>query len=434
MKKRSVNWKDLLSIYGPGLVVIVLGFYVTQYFIKPAPPKEISIAAGQKTGAYYQFAEQYAAYMANEGITLHVRETAGSIENISLLQNGEVDIAFIQGGTLPQEKYGNMEGLASLYYEPLWLFHQKGLHLARMGQLETLKVSIGAEGSGTYSLVRRLLEENQIDDPRQQLFTFNDVDASNALLTGTVDAAFFVTRPGTPLLGKLMAAEHIRVASFERAKGYAKRFHYLSALLLPEGSQDFVHNRPDRDIELLAPTASLAVDADIHPAIVDLVMQAAYAAHHSSGWFESDDQFPSSKYLELPLNEQAARFYKYGPPFLQRYLPFWAASMIDRLKIMLLPLIILLIPVFKVMPPLYQWRMRARIFRLYNKLDGLDPDVAQIRELSIDERTDLLEKLALLDDEAHDLKVPVAFSDRLYFLRQHIVLVRRELLKQESVD
>ena len=430
MKKRSGSLRDVLSIYGPGLLLIGIGFYLTQTFIKPAPPKEVTIAAGQVTGAYYQFANQYADFFAKEGITLHVLETAGSVENIDLLLNKKVDIAFVQGGTIEEGEISELEGLASLYYEPLWLYHRNGISLSRLEDLKSLKVSMGMQGSGTHTLVRRLLDENQLDSKQVNLLTFSDADALEGLQAGTLDAAFFVTRPGTPMIKALTKNKNLQVANFERAGAYAKRFHYLSALVLPEGSQDFVRNKPDRDIELLSPTASLAVKSDIHPAIVDLIMQAAYVSHHKSGWFEAGEQFPSPKYLELPLNDQADKYYKYGPPFLQRYLPFWAASMIDRLKIMLLPLAILVIPVFKIMPPLYKWRMRGRILKLYDKLDVLDPSVDQLRVMDDTTRQEVLDKLVTLDGEAHDLKVPIAYSDRLYLLRQHIELVRQELLKE----
>ncbi len=434
MKKRKVSWKDVVSIYGPGIFLVIAGFYLAQYFIKPAPPKDVRIAAGQETGAYYQFANRYAEFLKKEGITLHVLKTAGSVENIKLLSNGEADIAFIQGGTIPRDNPGRIEGLASLYYEPLWLFHRKDLELTRLARLKGLKVSTGAEGSGTFALVRQLLEENRLNDENVDLVALPDADALKGLSDGSLDAAFFVTRPGSSVITKLMENPDLQVASFERASGYAKRFYYLSALLLPEGSQNLVRNIPDRDIELIAVTASLAVDPDIHPAIVDLIMQAAYSAHHHSGWFEADEQFPSPRYLELPLNDQADRFFKHGPPFLQRYLPFWAASLIDRLKIMLLPLVILLVPVFKMMPPLYRWRMRSRIFKLYDRLDELDPDKEELQAMEASERQRRLAELTLLDLRAHDLKVPLAFSDRLYHLRQHIELVRRELQKTAAAD
>jgi len=418
-----------LSIYGLGLFFIVLGIYVAQHFVKPAPPKEVSIAAGQSTGAYYRYAKQYARFLKNEGITLHVLETAGSVENINLLQNGEVDIAFFQSGTLPQNNPKEFEGLASLYYEPLWMFHRKGLQIERLGQLRGRKVSIGAEGSGTYLLVHQLLSENELDSKKLKLLNLADREALDQLKSGQIDAAFFVTRPGTPLINELMAEENINVASFQRAAGYAKRFYYLSALILPEGSLDFVRNIPDQDVKLISTTASLAVDPNIHPAIVGLIMQAAESAHHSPGWFEEDKQFPSPKYLELPLNDQADRYFTYGPPFLQRYLPFWAASMIDRLKIMLLPIVLLIVPIIKVMPPLYQWRMRTRILKLYNTLEGLDYSGEQMSKMNPEERNHVLEKITLLDRDAQNLKVPIAFSGQLYDLRQHISLVKKDIIK-----
>ena len=428
MKKRAHNWIDFLTVFIPGLLIIIAGFYFAQNFIKPAPPREVTIASGQPEGAYYQFAHQYADYLAKEGIKLHVRETAGSVENIELLESGEVEIAFIQGGTVSKSDQGRLEGLGSLYYEPLWLFHNRELELDRLQHLESVRLAIGPEGSGTNALVSRLVAETHLDTNRLSLLALSTRETLSALEDGTVDAAFFVTRPGSPVIERLLRDHALEPASYERAAAYDRRFNYLSELTLPEGSQDLLNNVPDRDIKLLATTASLAVHPDIHPAIVDLIMQAASKAHRQGGWFEEEGEFPSPKHLELSLNEQAARYYKHGPPFLQRYLPFWAASMIDRLKVMLLPLIALMIPVFKLMPPLYRWKMRSRITRLYDELDELDPDERQLASLSKEEIRHRLNALEVLDQEAHDLKVPVAFSDRLYQLRYHIHLVRKSLL------
>lgn len=427
MKKRSQNWKDFLTVFGPGLLLVVAGFYLAQQYIKPAPPREVTLASGQPEGAYYHFAKQYAEFLAREKITLHVRKTAGSMENIQLLERGEVDIAFIQGGTAPIENPVGLEGLGSLYFEPLWLFHRKSLDLDRLQQLEQLKLSVGPEGSGTRALVNRLIEDNQLETEKLNLLSLNTEETLTALESDDIDAAFFVTRPGSPLVNRLLHDQDIQIASFERAAAYERRFDYLSGLTLPEGAHDLKSNIPDRDIRLLATTANLAVHPDTHPAIVDLIMQAVTEVHQPGGWFEEEGEFPSPKHLDLPLNEQAKRFYKHGPPFLQRYLPFWAASMIDRLKVMLLPLIALMIPVFKLMPPLYRWKMRSRITKLYDELDDLDPDERQLRSLSDNEIRHRLRALEVLDQEAHDLRVPVAFSDRLYQLRYHIQLVRRSL-------
>lgn len=430
MKKRSQNWRDLLLVYGFGLVLVFVAFYTAQKFIKPAPPNEITIAAGAVEGAYYRFAQQYANYLHAEKITLHIRTTAGSIENAQLLAAGEVDIAFIQGGTLPIPAPENLEGLASLYYEPLWLFYKQGLDLTRLGQLKTLNIGIGPDGSGTQELVLRLLDANDLDKTQENLLPLTSIDAKNALQSGTLDAAFFVTRPETKIVSELLHNPNIELASFARAAAYSRRYTYLTKLTMPEGSQDLIYNAPAQDIDLIAPTASLAVNNNIHPAIVGLLMQAATETHSSGGWFEDKGEFPNGNHLELPLNSQAEKFYKHGPPFLQRYLPFWAASIIDRLKIMLLPLLALMLPLFKILPPLYKWRMRRRIIRLYDELDELDPDTPQLAEMSLDDTKNMLEKLIDLDVRAHYLKVPVGFSDRLYDLRQHIDMVKIRLRRK----
>lgn len=432
MKQRSHNWMDFLAIYGTGMVLVLTGFYFAYTFVEPAPPKKITIASGQPGGAYFQYAKRYAGALEREGITLKVRDTAGSVENLKLLMDGEVDIAFVQGGTIPKPVPGMLEGLGSLYYEPLWLFHNKQINLNRLGRLEKLKVAIGPEGSGTQALVKDLLAENRLPDTKIQIWTLDTTATMDALGRGDIDAAFFVTRASSPLVKQLITKDNLTIASFDRAGAYAKRFPYLSTVVLPEGSHDLPDNIPNKNVRLLATTASLAVRKDLHPAIVDLIMQAADQVHQDGGWFEERGEFPSPKYLELPLNDEANRYYKYGPPLLQRYLPFWAASMVDRLKIMLLPLVALMLPLFKLLPPLYRWRMRSRILKIYDQLDTLDPDIWQIKQLSTEEIAFRLEKLDELDRAVHNLKVPVAFSDRLYHLRHHIQLVKQSLLNHST--
>ncbi len=220
---------------------------------------------------------------------------------------------------------------------------------------------------------------------------------------------------------------NLAVASFERADAYASRLHYLSALTIPEGSADLASNIPDRSIRLVAPAANLVANAGIHPAIVDLMMQGLTGIHYSGGILEQDGEFPGPKYLEVPLHERAGNYFRNGRPFLQRYLPFWAASIIDRLKVMLLPVIALLIPLLKVMPPLYQWRMNSGIRRLYQELDRLDADSDQLQQSSVQELEALLVRLNKIDQQALSLEVPAGLSDRLYQFREHIALVKSNL-------
>ncbi len=429
MKHHTYNLKELLTIYGPAIIIIAAGFYYAQSFIQPAPPRSLIIAAGQPGGAYHAFATKYAGFLAKEKIKLDIRVTAGSMENIGLLNSGAVDLAFIQGGTVSEVEASQIEALGSIYFEPLWLFHRSDLSLDRMSSLENLRVAIGPPGSGTLALVSKLLAENQLDDSRLELLELETTEAARQLESGSLDAAFFVSRADSDVINTLIHSKNLALASFERARAYETRLRYLSALTLPEGSQDLVNNLPGRDIHLIAPTASLTVNSEIHPAIVDLMMQGLTEVHYPGGIFESEGEFPSAKYLDIPLHERAAHYYQNGQPFLQRYLPFWAASIIDRLKIMILPIIALLIPLVKVMPPLFQWRMISGIRKLYKKLSLLDRNDSELRKLSGEELKTRLHQLAGLDEEALNLNVPASLSDRHYHLRAHIAQVKANVEK-----
>jgi TRAP transporter TAXI family solute receptor len=421
------RWKDIALIYGPAVVLVVAGFLVARYFIKPAPPGHVSIAAGDPAGAYYAYAQRYGELLAKDGITLNILETSGSVENIDLLRSGKASIGFLQGGTLPADPKLQLEGLGSLYYEPLWLFHKKDRDLDRLDRFASLKVNIGPEGSGTHALVQRLLQENSLKTARVETLGLDNQAAVDALHRGRIDAAFFVAGQGSETIDRLLLSPDLAASSFERAGAYARRFSYLTPLIVPEGAQSLALNIPDRDITLIATTASLAVRPDIHPAIVDLMMQAATEVHAPGGWFEAHGEFPTPRFLELPLNPQAQRFYEHGPPFLQKYLPFWAASLIDRLKVMLLPLAALLLPLLKIMPPVYRWRMNSRVLGLYEVLEKLDRSLSRQPP---DQRSELLGQLDELDDKARRLKVPAAYMDRIYQLRQHIELIKGRCAKQ----
>lgn len=424
MKKTSDRpIKELLAVYGPLFALVLVGFVIAFQYIKPAPPDQVVIATGETGGAYYDFALRYQRMLKKEGIHLQVLPTRGSVENLRLLQQGKADMALVQGGV---ESAGEraLEGLGSLYYEPLWLFHQADLDLARLPSLKGLRVAVGQEGSGTWSLVKRLLKDNSLDTSDVALLNLSSNEAARQLQRGEIDAAFFVASAQAPLMAELLHDPGLRPASFQRAGAYARRYPFLTELVLPEGSEDLANNIPAQDIRLLATTSSLVVSEDLHPALISLMMQILEQVHDKGGWFEAGQAFPTPKYMTFPLSEQAERYYKHGAPFLQRYLPFWAASLLDRMKVLILPLLGLLLPMFKVLPPLYRWRMRSRIYRWYRELEEVDKfqgGHSQIDVAALRERLDSLER------EVREVKVPLSFSDQLYHLRLHIDFVRRKL-------
>ena len=410
-----------LAIYGPAALLVVAAFILAFQFIKPAPPDHVVIATGGVDGAYYAFAKRYAEYLAREGITLEVRATKGSVENLALLSKGEVALALVQGGVDGGGSASALTSLGSVYYEPLWLFHRRDLVVERLSDLAGARLAVGPQGSGTRALAGRLLADNGIGEQADWV-DLGGEGAVDALLAGDVDAAFFVISAHSDAVNRLLRDPRITLADFTRAEAYGRRYRFLRHLELPEGVVDLAANIPERTVHLLATTANLVSSPDLHPAVVDLMLLAATEVHKEGGLFEGQDEFPMPGLLAFPLSSEAERFYDNGPPFLQRFLPFWAASLVDRLKVMLLPLLVLMFPLIKVMPPIYTWRMRARVYRWYDELELAEQ---RLGAGDIDDRAYFLE-LDRIEAEVRLVKVPLSFTDQLFNLRQHIELLRRQ--------
>ena len=416
-----------LKTLGPAIILALVGCFVAWQFVNPAPPDTITIATGQPGGAYLLFAERYQALLAKEEITLNILETAGSVENLQLLENDRdgVDIAFVQGGIAGAAGNPELLSLASLYYEPLWVFYRGAGTLTRLTDLQSRRIAAGEPGSGTHAVAMILLEDNRLNSG--DILPVGGQQAAEALISGKVDAAFFVASVQSPLVQKLLRRQDIQLMSFARAGAYTRLHHSLSSITLPEGTIDLQENIPPRDTTLLAATTNLVVRDDFHPALVGLLLQAAEKVHGDGSLFDQPGYFPNDRNLEFPLNDEARHYFKHGPPFLQRYLPFWTANLIDRMKIMLIPLLTLLIPLFKIMPPTYRWQARKKVYRWYRELKDLD--VEHPEQLTADALHTSIRMLDAIEEEVRKVNIPLSYSDELYNLRLHIDLVRSKLKK-----
>jgi TRAP transporter TAXI family solute receptor len=419
---------DSLSVYGPAVVITLLAFVVAYQFVDPAPPKRISIATASPDGAYYRFGQRYREILARDNVELEVRPTAGSVENLGLLEaaTGGVDVALVQGGTGRLVETRDLVSLASLYFEPLWVFHRDGLAVRRLGELRGGRVAVGPVGSGTRAIAMQLLEDNRVTESAATIAPLGGQKAVDALLGGEIDAAFFVASPRSPPVRKLLTAPGISLMSFARADAYTRIHPFLSTVPLPQGAIDLEKNIPPREIVLIAPTASLVAKSDFHPALVDLLLRAATEVHGTGGLFERYAQFPSPEYLEFPLSKDAGRFFKSGSSFFRRYLPFWAASLVERMLVMLVPLVALLIPLIRLTPPVYRWRIRSRIYRWYKELLFIDPTVHAGNDP--EHLRSCMAELERIEREVAKVHVPMSYADQLYALRVHMELVREKLL------
>jgi len=419
-------WKEQLAVVGPATIAVIVAFIVAFQWVKPAPPSRAVIATGRTDGAYYRSAQQYRERLAREGITLEIRETSGSVENIRLLEDpaSGVDLAFVQGGTGSAAKTESLVSLASLYFEPLWVFSRTAPGPTDLRALRGRRLAVGPDGSGTRAVALTLLAANGITETTARLLPLTGTDAVQALRRGAVDTVFLVAGPGSPAVKEMLRTPGIELLGFPRADAYTKHFPFLTKLVLPAGGLSLQDNLPPRESFLLAPAATLVVRTDFHPALVDLILVVTAAVHGRRGLFEAPQQFPSADYLEFPLMHEAERYHKSGPPLLARYLPFWAATLVDRVKVLLLPLLVL-VPLARLVPQAYRWRIRSKIIKRYR--DVVEADQALARRPSPAECVELLTRLDQIEEDVRSLRVPLGYADAHYHLRMHLDLVRRRV-------
>jgi len=434
IKAGLLSLRDLFATAWWIFLIVGIGFVIAYQFVQPAPPSRIVITTGGESGAYYQFANRYAAILARNGITLEVKASAGSLENLTRLKNDEAQIGFVQGGVVepPDEEAADESGLLSLgsvFYEPVWVFYRGDKPLTRLTDLRGKRIAIGQEGSGVRQLAQQMLSANEIQNG-EHLVPLSGLLAAEELQQGRIDAAFIIAAEKAPVVQVLLRSPGVKVMSFAQAGAYQRRFPFLTKLTFPHGVADLVRDFPPDDVKLLAPTANLIVRDDLHPALQSLLLQVASEVHGKSGFFQDVGEFPAYKDQMLPLSPEAARYFKSGPPFLQRYLPFWLAVLVDRLIVLLLPIIALLIPLLRIAPAIYTWRVRAKVFRCYGELKYLEDDLKNHYDPA--RLAGYRSRLDALDEEAAQLHVPLAFTDLVYTLREHVNLVRRILDKRET--
>lgn len=434
---KESSWRDLMFIAMPSILLLVGGFWLAAQFIRPAPPKQLILSTGGDSEAYQRFAMRYKEVLKRYDVELIEKPSAGSMENLQRLRdkNFTVDAAFIQGGTARPAEENTLASLGSLYYEPLWIFYRTALAQKTPGhefdaisQLKGRRIAVGASGSGTQVLALEMIEANGIAAAPTQLINMDGLAVVEALQKGQIDAAMVVGPTQSAVVWSLLFTDGVSLMSLAHADAYTRLFPHLDRLTLPRGAINLVSDVPAHDVSLVASMATLVVRDDIHPALIDLLMQAATEVHGDAGLFQKPGEFPRATQVDFPLSKEAERYYKSGMTFLQRYLPFWAATLIDRLVVMLVPVLALLIPIVKFTPSLYSWRVRSRIFRRYGELKFIEAELDL--EPGRHPRDKWLARLDSIEMDVNHMRTPLAYSDMLYTLRGHIGLVREAILRK----
>lgn len=427
---RGLSRRDIALIVLPLVVLFALAIWGITHYVQPAPPKIVVMSTGPLDGAYHAFAQRYKTILAEYGVTLELRPSAGAVENVERLKTRKdgVSLALVQGGIANAENAPGLVTLGSMFYEPSWTFYRSAQGLDLGNQLRGKRIAIGAPGSGTRAIGEHVMRETGMEKPPTVLSDLGGVAAAKALEAGEVDAVFFIAAPDAPGVQRLLAAPGVQLLSTKRAETFVRRMPFLHRLTLPEGGVDLARNIPSTDITLLAVTANLVAVEDIHPVIVDLMLEAARKVHGGAGLFQRVGEFPAPRDLDLPISSDAERVYKSGPSILRRYLPFWMVVWVNRFIVIGIPLIIIAIPIFRNVPAIYRWRVRRNIYRWYGELRLIEN---ALRRRQGDAATHSA-RLDWLEQQVDRQWVPRAYSAELYNMMAHIQLVRDLLNEARS--
>ena len=425
--------RDLIVTAGPATVIIVVVCFLAYRLVDPLPPPRVTISTGQENSAYEGFAKKYADLLKNQGINVTLKRSPGSHENLQRLKDpqSDIDIAFVQSGstdTDEAERTG-LVSLGSLFTEPVWLFYRDAREIRQLTQLKGRKINVGAEGTGVPQLFTRLLAANGVEPADLTLSALENTPATVELLEGRIDGLVFSSAPEELLIQMLLQTPGIRLFDFAHAEAYTRRLPFLSHVVLPRGIVDLGRDLPARDFHLIAPTATLVARENLHPALIDLFVQAASKIHGGAGWFRREGEFPTARYTEIPVARDAEKFYKNGPPFLQRYMPYWVANFFDRMWVVIVALGALILPLSRIVPPLYVWKVRSRVYRWYAQLRSVEQaveDVPQDRRAAV--YSEQLAQLNKLEEHVNHISIPLSFAEELYGLRSHINFVRKRIL------
>jgi TRAP transporter TAXI family solute receptor len=421
-----LSWRDLLVTGLPTALVLVAAIWFATKASRLAPPSTIRLASGPDGSTFRNQAEKYRQILGRHGVKVEVLPTRGALDNLDQLAARTADVGFVQGGLAEGRELPHLVSLGSLYPQPLMIYTRSAVPIERLTDLRGKRLAIPPEGSGARVLSLKLLQANGMDKPPTVLEGLDAETAQRELVAGKVDAAFLMGDAATPqVMRGLREVPGIELGGFRQADGYLRKFRFLSKLTLPEGAMDLGRDYPPEEIQLVGPTVELIARDDLHPALSDLLIGAAREIHGGPGLFRNAGEYPAPLAREFPISADAERYYKSGQQFLYKRLPFWLASLVDRLLVVVVPLLVVLVPATRLAPAVYRWRVRSHIYRWYGVLMSLEREMHGDPSPAVRER--VMARLEEITRAVNDLKTPPSFGDQLYVLRDHVAAVRRRL-------
>ena len=431
--------RDLALSAGP-FVLLTIGLLCLAYWwLDPNPPKQITLATGPAQSAYAEFGMRYQKALKANGIEVVLLPSEGSSGNLQLLLQGKADLGFVQGGSRPvaEPDDNTPVSLGSLFLEPVWLFYRAEAAkqatasdtLSSLAQLKGLRINVGTAGSGVPNLMQGLFDLNRLEPSDLRLSQLDQTAATVAFLGGELDALVFASAPESLMVQMLLQTPGVKLLDFAQNEAYSRRLPFLAPVSLPRGVVDLAADVPAQDVRLVAPTTTLLARPDTHPAILQLFSQASLTLHGNAGWFSRSHEYPVAANAEFPLAKEAERTIRSGVPLLQRYLPFSLANLLERMWLSLGIILALLLPLSRIVPPLYEFRIRSRVFRWYAQLRDIEARL----EAGPEDAKALVDEINEMEVRVGKVVVPLSHADELYALRNHIEMVRKRLRGEQGM-
>lgn len=413
-----------LLVIGTILLLAALGWALATV-LKPAIQRTIVITTGADKGIYRGFADRYAPILKRDGITLDIRSSSGSVENYQRLKDpdSEYEVGFIQSGTTSPKETDRLQTIAAVSYEPIWVFYRGDVIINRLVQLRGKRVAIGVPGSGLLNVSLVLLAYGGINRDNTTLLEMDAVKAYQDLESGQLDAAFFIGRPDASIQQTLLNSD-LKLMSFAQADALVQKFPSLSKIIFPRASTSIVNDLPQADVTLLAATALLVSKDTVHPALAYLLLETAKTVHGGEDYFTPLGAFPNLNTEEFPISDESTRYFKSGRPFLQRYLPFWLASFIERRLLILLPFMALLLGLLQALPRMAEARIKNRLVVWYREIKSLEDEIWRNKQPARDQIAKWRDEIENIDANASQIRIPCRYFQDVYALKQAIGVVR----------
>jgi TRAP-type uncharacterized transport system substrate-binding protein len=424
--KLGLTRRERLLGIGLLLAAALLAAALIAAIWRPGPPSRVVMSTGAEDGAYRVFGGRYREILARSGVELVLLPSAGAVENLDRLRTRKdgVTLALVQGGLAQPGDEAKLVSLGAVANEPLWVFYRSSQPIGRLEEVRGRRIAAGPSGSGTRKMAEMILERVGLGDMNPTLMPLGGLRAAEALERGDADVVMLVSAADGPAVQRLLRAEHISLWSASRADAYVRQLPFLTRIEIPEGGFDLVRDIPPMPTTVLSLRTSLVAARDIHPVLVDLLLDAVREVHSSGNLVRRPGEFPAAEAAEYPMSPDAERYYKTGPSALREYLPYSAVVWIQRLLFFGLPLLVIGVPLLRTLPFVYSWAVRRRVYRWYGELAFIDRAAAQGRG----HREAQLRRLDEIEARVNGLRIPASFAGEAYTLRSHVRMVRERLL------